>query len=579
MADSTSGARPARAGAAAKKAPSSTGATKRAAATKKAAPAQAPAEAPTPTSVLTPSERRTLEASGSTWSLAYKVTAAVLVFAAFVLLLRMYDQDRNGPAHTDLSIGDGVPATVYLPVDALDDGDFPTQAAPGHRPPVVVMAHGYSADRASMSGMARSLAKAGYAVLSIDFRGHGANTHPFRGDLRDDLSAAVDWATTSPYVDGKRIAVLGHSMGASAALDFATVDNRAKAVIPVSGGGQVNDAVVPAHTLFLVGSGDPDEIADRQVELAKVLKAEGGSVTSHEVHGADHIQILRKSDTIAAITTFLDPILDVHRAGPTPGLVDPRFATAGLYLLVALGLIALLGLAVGQTVPAPANGASPRSRPSGRGFAVVTATVVVLMPLLTVGGFDLLPLGAGQPIVMLFALAGAALWGGRALAQRGQLGGATGALLAEGQWLPFRTVVWPGLASAGVIVALLLPLAPVFHRMVPTPARGVYWLLLSAAALPFFAAFEALTRRGRGASATLAGIGGKLLLLLVIYVGALVGLLPFVILLLATVLALQYVLLEVFAATAFARGRNTALIAVVEAVLVAFAVVTLTPVG
>jgi hypothetical protein len=37
--------------------------------------------------------------------------------------------------------------------------------------------------------------------------------------------------------------------------------------------------------------------------------------------------------------------------------------------------------------------------------------------------------------------------------------------------------------------------------------------------------------------------------------------------------------MEVFSSTAFARGRNTALIAVVDAVLVAFLAVVLTPVG
>jgi hypothetical protein len=114
--------------------------------------------------------------------------------------------------------------------------------------------------------------------------------------------------------------------------------------------------------------------------------------------------------------------------------------------------------------------------------------------------------------------------------------------------------------------------------MVPSPARAVYWLVLSAACLPIFAAYEALTRRGRNATAIGAGIGGKLLLLAVLFGGVGLGLLPFVIGLVAPLLVLQYVLLELFASTAFARGRNTAVIAVVEAVLVGFVVATLSPV-
>jgi hypothetical protein len=201
------------------------------------------------------------------------------------------------------------------------------------------------------------------------------------------------------------------------------------------------------------------------------------------------------------------------------------------------------------------------------------------MPLLTAGDFGVLPLGPGQPLVMHLALAGGLLWGGRALARRGQLDGKVGTLLGEGQWLNLRTAGWPGLAAAGVIVALLLPLAPVIHRMVPTTERAVYWVILAIAGLPFFAAYEALTRRGRGASAVAAGIGGRVLLLVVTYLGARIGLLPFVLLLVVVFLVLQYALMEVFASTAFARGRNTALIAVVDAVLVAFLAVVLTPVG
>jgi dienelactone hydrolase len=504
----------------------------------------------------------------------------VLVLAAFGLLLKMVNQERTGPAHQDLSIGDGLPATLYLPVDSVDHGyDFPTQLPKDERPPVVVMSHGYSVDRASMSGMARSLARAGYAVLSIDLRGHGANTHPFEGDLRDDFDTAVDWATTSPYVDGSRIAVLGHSMGGFAVLDFGTTDSRPKAVIPVSGGDQVNDEVVPAHTLFLVASGDPGGIHDHQRDAAEILKAAGGDVQSKEISGVDHIRILRSSDTIAAITRFLDPIMGIDRTGPTPGMEDGRYRTALLYLLVALALVGLLGLAVGQAVPAPAAaGADPRSKPTGLGYLLPLGALVLTMPLLNAGGFDLLPLGAGQPIVMHLALAGAVLWGGRALARRDQITGTTGALLGDGQWLPLRSAIWPGLAASGAVVALLLPLAPVFHRMVPSPARAVYWLVLSAVCLPFFAAFEALTRRGRNATAIAAGIGGKVLLLVVMFGGVALGLLPFVIGLVAPLLILQYVLLELFASTAFARGRNTAVIAVVEAVLVGFVVATLSPV-
>ena len=197
-------------------------------------PASTPAVAATPeTAAAAPAASRTSTRGPGQRSLAFRVAGAVLVVAALALLIKMNAQERGGPTHEFVSIGDGIPATLYVPYDD-DEGGLPVPPPADERVPVIVMAHGYSADRALMSGLARSFTEAGYAVLSFDFRGHGGNTHRFQGDLRDDFAAAVDYAETSPYVDGDNIAVLGHSMGAGAALDFATLDARPKAVVPLS---------------------------------------------------------------------------------------------------------------------------------------------------------------------------------------------------------------------------------------------------------------------------------------------------------------------------------------------------------
>lgn len=511
--------------------------------------------------------------------LGLTVAGVVLVLAALVLLLRLGAQERGGPAHGELSIGDGIPATLYLPQDAEDDGGLPSPLPRDERPPVIVMAHGYSADRASMSGLARSLAEAGYAVLSFDFRGHGSNTQRFQGDLRDDVAAAVEWAQTSPYVDGSELAVLGHSMGAGAVLEFATLDARPKAVVPLSGGWVVNDAVVPANTLFLVASGDPGGIHDRQADLAEDLEEAGGAVERVEVGGTDHITVLRDDDTVAAIARFLDPILGVERAGDdAPGIVDPRYGTALLYLIVVLGLVAMLGGAVGSLAPAGVDDDPPG--PAWVGLALPVAALLLTMPLLGVGGWDPLPLGAGQPIVVHLALAGALLWGARVLSARGRLPEPVGTWLGgDRPWLSLRPSGAVGLAAAGVIVALLIPLAPVFHRLVPTPQRALYWVVMTALALPFFAAYHALLRRRRGGWAIGIGVLGRIGLLLVLLVGLAVDVLPPVISLVLPLLVLQYALLELFAAGCYARSRNTTVVAVVDAVIIGWMVVMLTPVS
>jgi dienelactone hydrolase len=502
----------------------------------------------------------------------------VLVVLALLLVLRLGAQERGGPAHDYVSIGSGIPATLYLPVKADDDGNLPPAPEKGHRPPVVVIAHGYSADQASMSGLARSLAKLGYATITFDFRGHGSNTHAFEGDLDRDLSSVVRWAQESPYVDGTRLALLGHSMGASAVLDFATKDDRAKAVIPLSGGFVVNDAVTPPHTLLLDASGDPSVIRDRQPELRDQLEARHADVRQKEISGVNHLTILRSSDTVKAVVSFLDPILHPDRPdGVTVGLHDNRMTTAVLYLLMALGLMVVIGSVAGRLVPdGPVD---PAGAPVWSGFVLLAGALLLTVPLLAVAPIDPLPIGAPQPIVVHFALAGAVLWACRTLTRRGKLSGPVAGWFDDRPWLPLRQVGAVGLAAAGAVIVLLLPLSVVFHRLVPTPARSVNWFVTTLLALPFFAAFEALLRRGRPGRAAGWGVLGRLLLLAVLYVGLAAHALPSVIALVAPLLVLQFVILELVAAGAYAKARNAAVVAVVDAVVIGWIAVVLTPVG
>jgi dienelactone hydrolase len=556
---------------------------KKAPAAKRAGPGAAtpaPVAATIPAIAATPPRRplpprRSRQQQRSRWCSAL---SGLLVVLALVLMLSLGAQERGGPAHDYTSIGSGIPATLYLPVKADEDGNLPPAPPKGHRPPVVVIAHGYSADQASMSGLARSLAKLGYATITFDFRGHGSNTHAFEGDLDRDISSVVTWAQQSPYVDGTRLALLGHSMGANAVLDFATKDARPKAVIPLSGGFVVNDAVTPAHTLLLDASGDPSEIRDRQPELRDDLEARHADVTQKEISGVNHITILRSSDTVKAVVAFLDPILHPDRPdGVEVGLHDGRMKTAVLYLLVAMGLMAVVGSLAGRLVPEGPG--DPAGAPVWTGFVLLGGALLLTIPVLAVAPIDPLPIGAPQPMIVHFALAGAVLWGCRTLARRGKLSGPVRDWFDDRPWLPLRQVGGAGLAATGAVIVLLLPLADVFHRMVPTPARSVYWVVTSLLALPFFSAFEGLLRRGRPGRAAGWGVLGRVLLLVVLYIGLAAHALPGVIALVAPLLVLQFIILEVVAAGAYAKARNAALVAVIDAVFLGWVAVVVTPVG
>ena len=498
------------------------------------------------------------------------VATVGLPLLALVLLIRLAALERGGPAHEDVFIGNGIPGTLYVP--GHDGEDFPFQSPRGERPPLVVIAHGYSADQKIMSTMARSLARSGFATLTFDFRGHGANTHRFQGNLNDDLRSVLDWAETSPLVDGSRIAILGHSMGAGAVLDFGTLDPRPLAVIPISGGAIVNDKVTPKHLLLLVAERDPDRIHDFQTDVARELSGRT-DVKAAEIGGTDHITVLWSSKTVDAIVDFLNPVFGTNLK--SVGVDDPRLRVTVLYLLVFLGLVALLGLAVGRFVT-PVESAA-----TGGSLWLLLAALLVVMPLMGTGGPTFLPIGPGQPLVISLGLAGALLWGLRLFAAKGLVTGRTAAWIGPSTqpWLPLRAVVTPGLTAGLVLFLLLLPLGLVFHRMVPTAERAVYWAIVAALGLPFFAAFEVIVRRGSTWRAIGLGVLGRVILFATLVLGIALTVLPPVLGLVLPLLVFQFIVIEVFAATCYASGRNPAVIAVMEAVFIGWIAAVLTPIS
>lgn len=82
--------------------------------------------------------------------------------------------------------------------------------------PAVVFSHGLSASKEMYLEPCRELAMKGVIVLAIDLRGHGATGGANDAGLteRRDVWAAVDYLSGVPGVDGNRIAVGGHSLGA-----------------------------------------------------------------------------------------------------------------------------------------------------------------------------------------------------------------------------------------------------------------------------------------------------------------------------------------------------------------------------
>jgi dienelactone hydrolase len=493
--------------------------------------------------------------------------------------------DQGGPPHAEVVLDGGIPGTLHLPGEGRGDprSAFLDPPPRGARPPGIVLMHGFASDRLGVSSLARRLAAAGYAVLSFDASGHGQNRTPFqrsfaRADAFErDLAAAVSFLRGHPHVDGERIAVMGHSMGASASLDHATRDPGLDAVVLISGGWTTWGPHTPRNALFLYAAGDPERIKQRSREIAARLAGveaielgrrygdpvEGSGVRVAEISGADHATIVWKRETATEIARWLDAAMGRPASGEAPA--DPRFRAVWLCALALLFVLPGLGAVIAQLVPTHPE---PESRNAATGLATVAAGLLLSMPLLAADTpASFLSIEVGDVVVSHFALAGIALLGW--LAARGHPGVG---LFHE----PGRLAAGAGLGALSVYV-LMLPIGTVLHRVTLTPERLLVLLGVFALLLPFSLAFQRLLRRGPPLRATVTAVLGRSLVLSTLSLGVASGLLSFVVVLMLPALTLVFLLMEILAASLYVASRNLAAIALIDAVWLALVIVTTMP--
>jgi predicted acyl esterase len=141
-----------------------------------------------------------------------------------------------------LPMGDGaqLATTLYVPDGVPPAGGWPA----------VLLLHGLGDTRASMNLVAEQfLAPQGYAVLTVDARGHGASTG--RSSLDGpretaDYAAAIAWLRLRPGVSDTKVGAMGFSLGGGAVWKLLTAPGaRLAAAIPVMTWTSLYDALMP----------------------------------------------------------------------------------------------------------------------------------------------------------------------------------------------------------------------------------------------------------------------------------------------------------------------------------------------
>jgi dienelactone hydrolase len=511
----------------------------------------------------------------------FALVVAILFLLAVARLARL---DAGGPAHEFVNLPGQQPATLYLPGKG---NPFFRVFPPADRPPAVVMVHGFMADRQFMSALARRIAQNGYAVLAIDVSGHGANRNPFPGGfanvdaLRTDVRKAVEFLRSYPYVDGSRIAVMGHSMGAGAVLDYATVDPALKGAIMISGGFGLTGPERPKNALFIFAQNDPSfiqssstEIASHlagvpQIELGKTYGefSQGNAVEAIQIPRVNHVTIAYSPEAASTMVRWLDGALGTARTGGI-NLREPRRRAAMLAVLLFVVLLIPLGKIGGEIAGVWSE--EPSGLGGWPGLVILVVALLAAMPLVAmIVPTAFFPLVVGDVQVAWFWSAGLLL--------------AVALILAQVlQWRRLRDGL-DATVFAALLVMTIIYLCQVadqvtLHTLALTPERLIFTVVGTLLLLPFWLSFEFMLRRGGLVVSTIRATIGRALIIVMLVIGISLQVLPGVLMLILPNLVLIYVTVEILAASVYSSSRNLMLIALVESMWFAWTIAATTPI-
>ena len=141
--------------------------------------------------------------------------------------------EKTTPADRGLSFQD---VTIATENGKSLHGWFIPASTAGRAPGVVIL-HGWGGNAETMLPLARPLHNAGFATLLFDARCHGlSDDDSFTSMPRfaEDLEHAIKWLSRCDDIDPLRVMIIGHSVGAGAALLAASRSRDIAAVVSLA---------------------------------------------------------------------------------------------------------------------------------------------------------------------------------------------------------------------------------------------------------------------------------------------------------------------------------------------------------
>ena len=195
----------------------------------------------------TPVTRAPGRLHGVKWMLVVVAMAVIYQAGILAALVLAWRNPRVPPRRTPADVGISFEEIHFASRRGLALHGWWIPCDREGRRPLVVLVHGWGRNVERMLPYLPMLHPAGFHLLAFDARHHGLSDpdgHASMPKFSEDIRAAIDAGAARPEVDRGRIAVLGLSIGGSAAIHAAAHDPRIRAVVTVGSFADPRDAMV-----------------------------------------------------------------------------------------------------------------------------------------------------------------------------------------------------------------------------------------------------------------------------------------------------------------------------------------------
>lgn len=164
--------------------------------------------------------------------------------------------------------------------------------------PAIVMAHGFSGVKGSLTKYAEVFSAAGFAVLLYDHRGFGSSDGAVRQDINPfqqvaDFRDAITFVQTLSGLDPDRIGIWGSSFAGGHAINIGASDRRVKCVV--------------AQAMMISGHGTVQRMFNARQSAQLVKRFAADRVARMKGESPEMIPVFTTGDDICALPPAVSP--------------------------------------------------------------------------------------------------------------------------------------------------------------------------------------------------------------------------------------------------------------------------------